>query len=82
MSEQMIIRIDPKTKSAFSRLARAEGKSSSQMVRELIADYIHNRDIGGYLDDLWERSGRKMKRKRMSLQDIDRIIQEIRAGKS
>jgi predicted DNA-binding protein len=36
----MIVRIDSDVKDRFNKLARVEGKTSSQMVRELIEDYI------------------------------------------
>ncbi len=34
MTTQMIIRIDSETKTRLNRLARVEGKTTSQMVRE------------------------------------------------
>lgn len=36
MATQMMVRIDPELKSRFNKLARAEGKTTSQMVRELM----------------------------------------------
>ena len=53
MATQMMVRIDPEVKSRFNKLARAEGKTTSQMVRELMEDYIKERDIGVYIDELW-----------------------------
>jgi len=35
MTTQMIIRMDPETKDRIGKLARVEGKTTSQMVREL-----------------------------------------------
>ncbi|MDP3017414.1 MAG: ribbon-helix-helix protein, CopG family, partial [Deltaproteobacteria bacterium] len=55
MATQIIIRIPPEVKDRFSKLARMEGKTASQMVRELIEDYIKERNIGTYADDLWSR---------------------------
>ena len=63
MTTQMIIRMDPEIKDRFNKLARVEGKTTSQMVRELIEDYIKERDIGTYVDDLWDRIGGKLKSK-------------------
>ena len=57
MTTQMIIRMDSEVKDRFNKLARVEGKTTSQMVRELIEDYIKERDIGTYIDDLWGRIG-------------------------
>ena len=38
MTNQMIIRIKPEVKDKLNKLARIEGKTTSQMVRELIED--------------------------------------------
>lgn len=78
MTTQMIIRIDPEIKSRFNKLARVEGKTSSQMVRELIEGYIKERDIGIYIDDLWGRIGGKLKSKGTRQRDINRAIREAR----
>ncbi len=81
MSEQMLIRIDAEMKKKMSRLARAEGKTSSQMVRELISDYVKNRDIGAYIDGLWDRIGKKLKDRGVKPPDIDKEIRETRKGR-
>jgi len=78
MGTQMIIRINPEVKNRLSKLARVEGKTTSQMVRELIEDYIKERDIGVYIDDLWNRIGRKLKSRGVKQRDIDRAIKEAR----
>ena len=57
MSTQMIIRIDDTIKAKFAKLAKAEGKTTSHVVRELIQDYVQDRDMGAYIDDLWSRIG-------------------------
>lgn len=57
MSTQMIIRIDDATKARFTKLAKAEGKTASHAVRELIEGYVHDRDMSGCVDDLWSRIG-------------------------
>jgi hypothetical protein len=56
----MIIRIDDATKARFTKLAKAEGKTASYVVRELIEDYVHDRDMSGCVDDLWNRIGAKL----------------------
>ena len=81
MSEQMLIRIDAELKKKMSRLARAEGKTSSQMVRELISDYVKNRDIGAYIDGLWDRIGKKLKERGVKPADIEKGIRETRKGR-
>lgn len=78
MTTQMIIRIDPETKDRLNKLARVEGKTTSQMVRELIEEYIKEHDIGNYIDDLWNRVGGKLKSKGVTPKSIDRALKEIR----
>ncbi len=78
MTTQMIIRIDPKVKVKLSRLARMEGKTTSQMVRELIENYTKERDIGPYIDSLWDRIGGKLRSKGVRQRDIDKAIREVR----
>jgi predicted DNA-binding protein len=81
MTTQMIIRINPDVKERLNRLARIEGKTSSQMVRELIKDYIRERDISVYIDDLWDRVGKKLRAKGIRPRNIDRAIKEVRRNK-
>lgn len=81
MGSQIIIRIDDKTKETFYRLARMEGKSASEKIREMVESYIRKSDIGTVVDDLWSRIGTKMKKKGYSEKDVDKAIKEIRASK-
>ena len=81
MSTQMIIRINDEIKSKFTKLAKSEGISASLVIRELIEDYIQERDIGSYIDDLWERVGDKLKSKGVKSDTIKRAIREVRASK-
>jgi len=74
----MIIRIDPVLKSRVENCARAEGKNVSLVVRELLQDYVINRDISGYIDDLWNRIGNKIKKQGVSAGDINELIEQIR----
>lgn len=71
---QIIIRIAPEVKDRFSKLARMEGKTASQMVRELIEDYIKERNIGIYIDDLWRRIGGQLRSKGVKQRDISEGI--------
>jgi len=80
MATQMIIRIEPEKKEKLTRLARLEGKTTSQKIRELVENYIQERDIGAYIDDLWDRTGRKLKAGGVTLSDIDRAIRDSRKG--
>jgi predicted DNA-binding protein len=81
MTNQMIIRIDSEIKNRISKLARVEGKTTSQMVRELIEDYIRQKDIGSYIDNLWDRIGGKLRAKGISQRDINRAIKESRRSR-
>ncbi len=81
MTTQMIVRIDSEVKERFNKLARVEGKTSSQMVRELIEGYIKERDIGAYVDDLWGRIGGKLRSKGIKQKDINKAIKEARKSR-
>jgi len=78
MADQMLLRIDPELKAKLDRVARAEGKSSSGMVRELIAAYVKERDIGAYIDGLWNRVGDKLKAKGAGPERIDQAVKDAR----
>ena len=81
MTTQMIIRIDSEMKNRLNKLARVEGKTTSQMVRELIEDYIREKDIGTYIDSLWGRIGGKLMANGINQKDINRAIKESRQGR-
>jgi predicted DNA-binding protein len=81
MKTQMIIRIDEDKKEKLSKIARAEGKNSNQVVRELIESYLQDRNIEGYIDDLWARIGSKLRKKKVDEQKIRKTIREIRNKK-
>jgi hypothetical protein len=76
----MIIRIEPELKNRVSALAKSEGKTTSEVVRDLLADYVRSRDIGGYIDDLWHRIGLKLSSAGVGPADVHRVIREVRKG--
>jgi predicted transcriptional regulator len=78
MSDQLLIRIDADLKERLDRLSRAEGKTTSRMVRELIRDYIKERDIAGYIDGLWDRIGKKLVERGTRASDIGEAIVKAR----
>ena len=78
MTKQMIIRINPAVKDKLNKLARTEGKTTSQMVRELLEDYIKERDISAYVDDLWGRIGGRLRSKGAKPRDINSAIKAVR----
>ncbi|MGA1865428.1 MAG: ribbon-helix-helix protein, CopG family [bacterium] len=81
MTNQMIVRIDPDLKNKVNNIAKAEGKSVSEVVRELLEEYVKNRDIGSYVDDLWQRIGHKLKSQGIGQQEIKDAIQKARTKK-
>ncbi len=81
MEKQMIIRIDKETKDKFNRIARMEGKTSSEKIRELVNTYIADNDLSSVVDDLWSRISKKIKMKGFKEEDIDTVIKEVRASK-
>jgi hypothetical protein len=78
MTTQMIVRIDDKQRQKLNQLARSEGKATSEVVRELIDDFIREHDISGYIDGLWTRIGKILTDKGHTANDIDRFIRESR----
>jgi len=82
MSTQLIIRIEPQLKDKVARLARAEGKTTSEVVRELLEDYVASRDIAASIDGLWERIGRRLAREDVTSEGVAEAIREVRRGKA
>jgi len=81
MSDQLMIRMDPELKKQLDRLSRAEGKTTSGMVRELIRGYIKERDVAGYIDGLWERIGKKLASRGVRPDGVAKAIAETRKGR-
>ena len=78
MASQMIVRIDPDLKAKVNNFAKVEGKSVSEVVRELLEEYVKNRDIGSYIDNLWDRIGGKLASSGVGPKDVKRVIREVR----
>ena len=78
MSTQLVVRIDESLKEKANNLATREGKHLSELVRELLEDYVRERDISGYIDDLWDRLGMKLADKGVTHADIETTIHEVR----
>ena len=78
MEKQLIIRIDKELKDKFSKIARIEGKSASEKLREMINSYVKENDVSAVVDDLWERISIKIKKKGFREEDIDTAIREVR----
>lgn len=82
MESQLNVRLEETLKRKLDRLARREGKNSSEVVRELISDFVKDRDIEAYVDDLWERTGHKLRRKGYERKDVETVLQSVRSGSS
>jgi len=81
MSDQLLIRIDPALKDKLERMARAEGKTSSGMIRELISAYVNEHDLGAYIDDLWKRISDNLKTKGLGPADVGKALKAVRGRK-
>jgi len=79
MATQMIVRIDPDLKNKVSRLAKAEGKNLSELVRDLLVNYTRERDMTATIDSLWERIGQDLSRNNVSEADIEETIRQVRS---
>jgi predicted DNA-binding protein len=78
MTKSLIVRMDEEKKVRLDRLARRRGKTSSQVIRELVDNYIERHDMRGYLGKLMEEMGEDMKRKGITQRDINKAIKEVR----
>lgn len=78
MVTQLLIKVDPAMKDRLAKLARNEGKSASQIVRELIESYVRERDVGAYIDGLWQRIGGKLESKDVKARDVKTAVRFIR----
>ena len=81
MANTMLVRLDSESKLGISRLAKLEGKTASQIIRELVSQYIREHDISGYIDLLWKRIGEEIRDAGFSEKDISKVIKEVRAKK-
>jgi len=78
MTTQMMVRIDPDLKAKVNKFAKVEGKSVSEVVRELLEEYVKTRDIDSYFDNLWERIGGKLASSGFGPRDVERVIRDVR----
>ena len=78
MTVQFMIKIDPAARASLAKLAQREGKSASQIVRELINEYVKQRDMSGYVDALWSAMGQQAKAAGFRTGDVGKIIRAAR----
>jgi hypothetical protein len=78
MTTQMIIRLDAQKRRKLATLSKAEGKSTSEIVRGLIDVFIKEHDLAGYIDFLWHRAGKVMSGHGYTAKDIKGLIAQTR----
>jgi predicted DNA-binding protein len=79
MEKQLVVRIDPELKDKVAALARAEGKTSSQLIRDLLEEYVRKRDMSAYIDSLWSRIGEQLQETGVEAGDVDEAIRQVRS---
>jgi hypothetical protein len=77
----MLISVEPEIKEELNKMARQEGKSANYLVGELITNFIKKKDVGVYIDDLWNRIGKKFKSKGIKTGDISQAVTESRLSR-
>jgi predicted transcriptional regulator len=77
----MIIRVDSNTKSKFQKIARMEGKTTSEKLREMMKDYIAQKDFAAAVDRVWDKITIEFKKRGIAESDIEKAIKEVRASK-
>ena len=76
---QVLIKLPPELKNKVKLLANKEGKNFSMIVRELLENYIKQRDIESHIDNIWEKIGNELKQ--IEPEKIDELIHKIRKEK-
>lgn len=74
----MIIRVDDPTKDKFEYLARRAGQTVSEVIRDLMRNYIKEKDMAAYIDDLWNEMSAQARASGFTVKDVPRIIKEVR----
>jgi len=81
MERQMVVRIDEEMKGKFFKIARMEGKTASEKIREMIERYVSENDLSTIVDGLWNRISNKLEKSEVKEEDITRVIKEARKTK-
>jgi len=82
MADQLLIRMDPELKRRLARLATREGKTSTQVVRDLIEEYVKKRDVASYIDALWGRIGQRLESAGVAAGDVAKAVRDVRKSKA
>jgi len=78
MLTRMTIQINSELKSKIEYIAKLEGKSAGKLVGELFEEYVRNKYIDYYIDDLWNRIGENLLKSDFNPDEVVRIVHEVR----
>ena len=76
--DSILINIDGNLKSRFDRTAKMEGKTRSEKIRELMSEYVSERDIGKWIDDIWNGIGNTLKSAGYKQKDVEQAVKRAR----
>jgi len=79
MNTSLIVRIDKDKKERFERMARKQGKTVSEVIRQFVDEYTERSDMRGYLKPIWDEVSKRFERQGITQKDIDETIKEVRA---
>jgi len=82
VADQLLIRIDPELKRRLAKAAMLEGKTSTEVIRDRIEQYLRQRDLPSYVADLWERIGGSLKSSAAKADDVTRAIKTARKART
>lgn len=80
MNTQLVVQVEPELNEQIGRLARAEGKSASEIAHDLLADYVRQRDMAAHLDGLWARIRSQLPSRAQDPEYLQQIIRQARKG--
>ena len=78
METQVIVRVDSELQKRADRFAKAEGKTVSLVVKELLEGYGKSRDMSLYIGELWDRIGSRLKMAGSTQNDVENVIREAK----
>jgi len=82
MTSQLVVRLNKDQKERFQQIARMEGKSSSDVLREMVDKYIDERDAMKRFEELWDSIGKQLKENGITEEDIKKEIKAYRKERS
>lgn len=82
MSEQLLVRVAPELKRRLAQAATLEGKTSAQVIRDLIEDYVRQRDMPAYVAGLWGRISAQLAEAGARRGDVARAIKAARKARA